>query len=449
MVTVSLSAALALALAAAIALGITAWRLKSSLVSLRRRFAPVTDVDAEIERLRREHGELLKKAEAEATAFSEEQRARRDSLTREYDAAYAVYTKLKSEIDCLEETANLQAVGLYKPHFDFCSSEQYKAELEIRREKAKAMVKADQAVYCSQTWAVNNNVREGQRMVKLYKRLMLRAFNGECDAALADVTWSNVSRMEDRVCRTFRALNGLGEVIHVAIYNTYLDVRLEELRLKNEYEQKRYQEREEQRRIREQIREEERAQRELEQASEEAAAEEARYQRALEAAREQAQTAVGAQLQRLTEQVSRFEVKLDEARKKKKRAISRAQLTKSGFVYVISNFGSFGERVFKIGMTRRLEPMDRIYELSGASVPFPYDLHAMLYSDDAAGAGRGIAPIVRRKAAQFSQRAPRVLLDARTRGDRSIRQAKRSQRTIHKGAGGSRVSPDAEYPGEE
>ena len=88
-------------------------------------------------------------------------------------------------------------------------------------------------------------------------------------------------------------------------------------------------------------------------------------------------------MQKLTEQVSAFESKLDEARKKKERAIARAQLTKSGFVYVISNIGSFGESVYKIGMTRRMEPMDRIVELGGASVPFPFDLHAMLYSENA------------------------------------------------------------------
>jgi hypothetical protein len=87
----------------------------------------------------------------------------------------------------------------------------------------------------------------------------------------------------------------------------------------------------------------------------------------------------------VTPEVNRFEAKLDEARQRKERAIARAQITRSGFVYVISNIGSFGDRVFKIGMTRRMEPMDRIYELSGASVPFPYDLHAMLYSDDAPG----------------------------------------------------------------
>ena len=88
-------------------------------------------------------------------------------------------------------------------------------------------------------------------------------------------------------------------------------------------------------------------------------------------------------MQKLTEQISSFESKLDEARKKKERAISRAQLTKSGFVYVISNVGSFGEGVYKIGMTRRMEPMERVYELGGASVPFHFDLHVMLYSDNA------------------------------------------------------------------
>src|SRR6202044_1938100 len=92
-----------------------------------------------------------------------------------------------------------------------------------------------------------------------------------------------------------------------------------------------------------------------------------------------------AQLSELIEKVATFEAKLDEARKKKEKAISRAQLTKSGFVFVIFNTGAFGENVFKIGMTRRMEPMERISELSGAAVPFPFDLHAMLYSDNAPG----------------------------------------------------------------
>ncbi len=120
-------------------------------------------------------------------------------------------------------------------------------------------------------------------------------------------------------------------------------------------------------------RKDEQAQRELDKAREDAERSETEYQKLLSKARDEALKATGAQLQRLTEQIGSFEAKLDEARKKKERAIARAQLTKSGFVYVISNIGSFGEGIFKIGMTRRLEPMDRVIELGDASVPFGFD----------------------------------------------------------------------------
>ncbi|MGD0212190.1 MAG: GIY-YIG nuclease family protein, partial [Terriglobales bacterium] len=150
-----------------------------------------------------------------------------------------------------------------------------------------------------------------------------------------------------------------------------------------EYETKKYAEKEEERDRREKMRDAEKAQREIEQAQEDAEAQEAAYQKLLEKARQEAAAATGSKLEELTKKVSEFSAKLDEARQKKERAIARAQLTKSGFVYVISNVGAFGEGVFKVGMTRRMEPMDRIIELSGAAVPFPFDLHAMMFSDDA------------------------------------------------------------------
>lgn len=220
-------------------------------------------------------------------------------------------------------------------------------------------------------------------MTKQYHTLLLRAFNGECDAAVANVAWNNVTKMEERIRKAHSVLNDLGSVMQMSVTPGFLSAKVEELQLAFEYEDKKYQEKEEQRRIKEQIREEERAQKEFEKEQSEAESEEARYQKALEKARAEAAAATGAQLQKLTEQVASFEAKLDEARKKKERAIARAQLTKSGFIYIISNIGSFGEKVYKIGMTRRLEPMDRVNELGSASVPFRFDLHAMLYSDDA------------------------------------------------------------------
>jgi hypothetical protein len=100
-------------------------------------------------------------------------------------------------------------------------------------------------------------------------------------------------------------------------------------------------------------------------------------------AREEAAKTTGAQLEKLTTQIASLQAKIEDARSRKERAIARAQLTKSGFVYVISNIGSFGEKVFKIGMTRRMEPMNRIYELGDASVPFAFDVHVMMFSENA------------------------------------------------------------------
>jgi hypothetical protein len=133
------------------------------------------------------------------------------------------------------------------------------------------------------------------------------------------------------------------------------------------------------------MREEEQAQRELERARLDAEKEEKRYQDALAKARLEAEKAVGAKQEKLLGQVAELERKLAEAEARKARAIAQAQLTRSGHVYVISNVGAFGEEVFKIGMTRRLDPFERVKELGDASVPFEFDVHAVIYSDDAPG----------------------------------------------------------------
>lgn len=135
-------------------------------------------------------------------------------------------------------------------------------------------------------------------------------------------------------------------------------------------------EREEQARIKAQIREEQRLEREIERELKRLERERAAIQAALQKALAEAED-------EHTEEIERLKARLAEAEEKSQRAISRAQMTKSGHVYVISNIGSFGEGVYKIGMTRRLEPIIRVRELSGASVPFPFDVHMMISSDDA------------------------------------------------------------------
>lgn len=188
--------------------------------------------------------------------------------------------------------------------------------------------------------------------------------------------------MEERITRSFEAINTLGEVNKVSITPTYRDACLAELRLTHEYELKKQQEKEEQREIREQMREEERAQKEYEKAQRDAALERDRAEKALAAAREELR-ASGEHLEAIQAHIQDLEQKVAEAQAKQDHAVSMAQVTKMGHVYVISNVGSFGEGVFKIGMTRRLDPEDRVQELSGAAVPFGFDVHAMIFSDDA------------------------------------------------------------------
>lgn len=195
--------------------------------------------------------------------------------------------------------------------------------------------------------------------------------------------YNNVKVMEARIAKSLEAINKLGEVQKYAITPAYANLRLEELFLVHEYQEKLQEEKEEQRRIREQMREEEQALREIEKAKQKAEREESRYAEALRKAREEAETAVGAKQAKLLKQIEDLQQRLTETQANRERAISRAQMTRSGHVYVISNIGSFGEQVYKIGMTRRLDPMDRIRELGDASVPFQFDVHAIIYCDDA------------------------------------------------------------------
>ena len=156
-------------------------------------------------------------------------------------------------------------------------------------------------------------------------------------------------------------------------------MKLKEISLAYENKKKKKQIKEEQRAIREQIREEERFERDRIAAEKE----EEKYKKLLKKAQEEIEKASGEKLSKLNEEIENLTVLLKEAEEKNQRAISMAQQTKAGHVYIISNIGSFGDNVFKIGMTRRLDPYERVYELSGASVPFEFDVHAMIPCKDA------------------------------------------------------------------
>jgi hypothetical protein len=247
--------------------------------------------------------------------------------------------------------------------------------LRASREQSRRMVEQGQAATCDYAEA---NRRETAI------RFVIDAFNGRVDAILSRVKHDNYGTLEQEIRDAFSLVNLNGEAFRNArVLPSYCDARIAELRWAVVVQELKAKEREEQRRIQEQIREEEKARREYERAIQEAAKEEDALRKAMEKARAEVANATAQEREKLESRMAELTQKLADAEAKNQRALSMAQQTRSGHVYIISNIGSFGEDVLKIGMTRRLEPEDRIKELGDASVPFGFDVHAMIRSDDA------------------------------------------------------------------
>lgn len=248
-------------------------------------------------------------------------------------------------------------------------------ELQKARELSKSLIKTSKAACCDYVEANRRNTAIN---------FVLDAFNGKVDSTLSKIKNNNFGKLSQEIKDAFQLVNYNGAAFRSAhITDIYLQARLNELKWGVAVNEIMIREREEQRRIKEQLREEEKARREYEKAIKEAEKEEKAIQQAIDRTIKELMLASEEQRLVLEQKIADLQTKYDEAEAKNQRAISLAQQTRSGHVYVISNIGSFGEDVYKIGMTRRLEPLDRVRELGDASVPFSFDVHAMIYSDDA------------------------------------------------------------------
>lgn len=248
-------------------------------------------------------------------------------------------------------------------------------ELQKARELTKSLIKTSKAASC-------DYVEPNRRNTAI--KFVLDAFNGKVDSTLSKIKHNNYGKLSQEIKDAFQLVNYNGSAFRSAmITDIYLQARLNELKWGVAVNEIMLEEKEEQRRIKEQLREEEKARREYERAIKEAEKEEKTIQQAIDKATKELMLAGEEQRLALEQKLAELQIKYEEAEAKNQRAISMAQQTRSGHVYVISNIGSFGEDVYKIGMTRRLEPLDRVRELSDASVPFAFDVHAMIYSDDA------------------------------------------------------------------
>lgn len=297
-------------------------------------------------------------------------------LVRERDQVRAQLVELGAQVVVTEELALLQEAGVYEYHHPLDDSFAYKSELQRLKDRYKVMAKPDGgAILAATDWTVNGSKAQGRKMVRDYSKLMLRAYNAEADTLVRGLKPYKVAAAIERLSKVRETIAKLGSTMSIRISDGYHLLRVRELELTADYLEKLAEEKEREREERERLREERKAQQELEREKVKLDKERQHYENALAALRAQGDA----------EAVARMEEQLADVHRRIEDVDYRAANIRAGYVYVISNLGSFGERVIKVGMTRRLEPMDRVRELGDASVPFRFDVHALFFSDDAVG----------------------------------------------------------------
>lgn len=307
---------------------------------------------AEIERLRKEQADLAIKSADQRAAL---------------DVESAALIKVRDDLI-------LQEVGVYDYKHQLEDSIAYKSQIATLRDQIKAMSRNDGgAVTASTNWTVGGSEAKGRTMVKEFSKLLLRAYNGEADTLVSKLKPYKLATATDRLEKSKATITRLGQTMAIAITDDYHRIRIRELELTADYLARKEEEKEADRAEKDRLREEAKARREFEAEKSRLIKEQSHYTRALEQIR---QTGT-------PEEIAAAEATLHEIDEAIHGVEDREANIRAGYVYIISNFGAFGPGVVKIGMTRRLDPMDRVKELGDASVPFRYDVHALVFSNDA------------------------------------------------------------------
>ncbi len=323
----------------------------------------------------------LEQAKAEAISDRQDAWAETEALRENIE-------KLKTSVSDLQryrkelhaETKRLKMQNLHDAisidMYDNLRSDELKNKLVLLKDKEMKLVKENKSLL------VTND--SPKRILDYLKKQILRCFNSEMEMLLHSLTFKNVDSIRNKMHRSYDAINKIFEVNGVQITQDYFSVKLEQLTLMYAYLVKHEEEKEQRKAIREQMVEEEKVRREIEREKQKIEKEEIQFRneiRKLMGYLQKSNNDVEKQL--YIDKIQELEEKLKALAIDKENVLQREQNTRAGFVYIISNIGSFGENIYKIGMTRRLDPMERITELSSASVPFPFDVHAFIFSDDA------------------------------------------------------------------
>lgn len=353
----------------------------------------VEDTRAVLEQVKRETHQLQqlasqeKRLQSSIAALTADQTRRQAAIAQlkrdEHEGSQRV-RKIMSTVDLYSRIEEFVEFGHFDvPKYMYETSERYQVELRRIRDEQGTMIKAHQAVDLPEREDIAETKAATLRVLKSQAKLMLRTFNTECDYLIERVTPSSLSRTLQQIEKVAEQIDKLAASLHCGLNARYVELKYRECAIFYEFRLRKDEEQQEQRAMREQMREEAKARAEAERGQQDAEKQEALYEKLLKRAREEANHAASAERAAAMEKVRQLELQLQAAVAEKERAKSMAEQTRRGYVYIISNIGSFGHDVYKIGLTRRLDPQDRIDELGDASVPFSFDVHALIFHEDA------------------------------------------------------------------
>lgn len=310
--------------------------------------------------------------------------ARKNTLQNQIEELGNDVKEKRKQIVELDDEILYQSFGLYTPVYDLMNSSMYKERIKLCRDDQKEMVKNKTAAFCYTNWTVNNSVREGKKWINRNIKQTLRCFNNECDYLISKVKYNNIDAIKKKIKKSYNDLNELNDVNNIQISERYFNLKIDELQLCYEYEQKKQEEKEYARALKEEEREQAKLLKEIEEERKKIKKEQEHYNTYLKHINEQIEIENNPErLEFLNEKRDSTKQNLIDLDVALKDIDYREANQKAGYVYIASNIGAFGENIYKIGMTRRLNPQDRIDELGGASVPFKFDVHAMIFSDNA------------------------------------------------------------------
>src|SRR5262245_15970486 len=290
-----------------------------------------------------------------------------DMLREQYEDALAEIDLLKRDVEALHD------IGIYNYRHPLENAVAYQDALESIKAEIRMYIAEGRAIEASTRFTFDNSLAKGRKMTAELAKLMLRAYNAEAENCVHYVKAGNLPSAEKRLTGAATSMARYASMMEMHINPEYHALRLRELELTADYQMKVQEEREAAREERARLREEQQAERELRAERERLEKQRAHYANVLAAL-----SGSGSDQERLDLEGKIAAIDAQIAENDYRTANIRA-----GYVYVISNVGSFGPDTVKIGLTRRLEPMDRVRELGDASVPFGFDVHALFFSDDA------------------------------------------------------------------